>query len=292
MDLRIAIFAHEAKKAALEVSAELIRFLVQNRHEAVVSPILAPLIDTGPADIVPVDQWSSTGVGLVIVLGGDGTLLNASKQLSAQSLVILGVNMGRLGFLTELELNELWRELPAILQGRYQLDNRRLLEATVERKGTIFGRFYALNDLVVNKGAVARMMHVTVCVNDEWLGSWPGDGVIAATATGSTAYSLAAGGPIVTPDLDICLITPICPHTLTARPFVISGESHLTLVPEGDVRESYLTSDGQEGMRLEGGDRVVIRLSRRMVHLVRRPDHSFFRVLREKMTPRQAEQDE
>lgn len=282
--MRIALIAHEAKQAALHMTSELIRFLYTHNHQAVISPVLATLVDSGPAQIIPLEEWSQHDVAMAIVLGGDGTLLNASKKLAPQSLPVLGVNLGRLGFITELELDELWQELPEIFAGRYQIDLRRLLFAKVMRQHIEVGRYYAMNDIVINKGSVARMIWLKVFVGDELLGSWPGDGIIASTATGSTAYSLAAGGPIVAPDLDVCLVTPICPHTLHARPFIISGERELIISIDRENRGAYLTSDGQEGMRLEAGDQVHIQLSEIAVQLIRRYGHSFYQVLQEKLT--------
>lgn len=281
--MRIALIVNETKQTALQITEELIRYLSGRGHDTVVSPEIAERINIGSSTPAHWDTWLDMGVNMLIVLGGDGTLLNASKRFAPYALPTLGINLGRLGFLTELEIDELWEELPTILDGNYRTDNRRLLSARVIRQNIETGHFYALNDIVVNKGAVARMIRLNVHVGTELLGSWPGDGIIAATATGSTAYSLAAGGPIVAPDLDVCLVTPICPHTLQARPFVISGEKELivTIDPENTV--AYLTSDGQDGMPLEAGDRVLITLSQTVVPLIRRHNHSFYRVLQDKL---------
>lgn len=220
----------------------------------------------------------------VVVFGGDGTLLSVARLVKGYDCPILGVNLGSLGFLTEVTLDRLYTDLRALIEGRYSLEERCMLQATIYRKDGLpdHSEFHALNDVVVNKAALARVITVDALFDEVFIASFVADGMIVSTPTGSTAYSLAAGGPIVYPSLECLVITPICPHTLTNRPLVIPARHALRLVLRSGT-DVMLTVDGQVGVPFHEGDEVVCTLSPHRVHLVRPTDKGFFDVLREKL---------
>jgi NAD+ kinase len=220
---------------------------------------------------------------LVIVLGGDGTLLSVARRASTREVPILGVNMGGLGFLTETTTSELFSALERALAGEYELERRSLLEAVLVRGGERVGAFQVLNDVVINKGALARIIDLEVWVGDEYLCTYKADGLIVATPTGSTAYSLAAGGPIIDPAVGVVVLTPICPHTLTNRPIVLPDHAYVQVVLRTVDEDVILTLDGQEGQPLRTGDTVGVKRSGITVSLIKSPNRTFFDVLRSKL---------
>jgi NAD+ kinase len=220
---------------------------------------------------------------LLIVLGGDGTLLSAARALHGQKVPILAVNLGGLGFLTSVTLDELYPLLEQVLVGEHRIGERMMLEAEILRSGKAAERQCALNEAVANKAALARMLDFDVFVDERHVGRYRADGIIVATPTGSTAYSLAAGGPIIQPDLDAFVITPICPHMLTNRPLVIPDTSRVELDFTAAQEPVYLTLDGQIGFQLEPKDHVVITKSSTKVNFVRPPRKTYYEVLRNKL---------
>ena len=228
----------------------------------------------------PWDELVQMPFVCMVVLGGDGTLLRAAKQLARLEIPILGVNLGHLGFLTEVEVPELYSSLGAVLEGQYVCDTRRLLTAQVVREGGVLAEFEAMNDMVVAKGPFARLIHLETFVDAAYVTTYPADGLIIATPTGSTAYSLSAGGPILTPDLDVTVLTPICPHSFFDRSIVLSRRQEVRIRIRTLHRDTLVTIDGQEGFALEDGDEVVVVGSSASVRLIRRPGWSFFHVLR------------
>lgn len=225
----------------------------------------------------------ASGVDLLVVLGGDGTLLSAVRALDGCPVPVLGVNLGTLGFLTEVSRDELLPALDAVCAGATTEEPRMTLRASVEREGAVVGSYRVLNDVVLNKGALARISDLEVRVDGRYLTNYRADGLIVATPTGSTAYSLSAGGPIVSPLLPAVTLTPISPHTLTHRPILLeeSAEVEVRLVSKnGDV---YLTLDGQEGFELQAEDVVRVKKDERPVLLVRSASRDSYAVLREKL---------
>ena len=219
---------------------------------------------------------------LIVVLGGDGTLLSIARRAGAR-VPILGVNLGELGFLTEVVEAEAMPMLARVLAGRYGLDRRLTLAATLERSARRLGAFRALNDVVVTNGAHARIIEFTVAVDGLPLTTYRADGIIVATPTGSTGYSLSAGGPIVEPTAEVLLLSPISPHTLTNRPVVLRPRALVTITIARREHDAMLTIDGQEARRLAGGDVVTVRRGRSPVSLVRSPDRTYYDVLRSKL---------
>ena len=225
-------------------------------------------------------------VDLVIVLGGDGTLLGMASRIarSGRDVPILGVNFGSLGFLTETRIDELDATLAAVLAGTATYDVRAMLDADVERAGAPQDSRVVLNDVVFTKAALSRIIEVEVLVGDVLVTTVKADGLIIASATGSTAYNLAAGGPIVHPRVDAMIITPIAPHTLTNRPIMIPAHEVIEVRPHIERGEDiYITYDGQEGYPLQAGDVVRVRCSARTLRLVKSPSRTYFQVLREKL---------
>jgi NAD+ kinase len=225
----------------------------------------------------------ATQVDLLIVLGGDGTLLSAARAHGSHKVPILAVNLGGLGFLTSVTLDELYPLLEQVLAGKHRTSERMMLDAEVLRGGQSEEPQCALNDAVVNKAALARMLDFDVHVDGNHVGRYRADGLVVATPTGSTAYSLAAGGPIIDPDLDAFVITPICPHMLTNRPLVVPDTARIDLDFTAAEEPVYITLDGQIGFQLKPKDRVTITKSKSRVSLVRPPSKTYFEVLRSKL---------
>ena len=218
----------------------------------------------------------------IVVFGGDGTILSVARTIGANKAPILGVNLGSLGFLTEVTLEELRGALECLIEGRYRIDRRHLLQAEVRHVQGETATHHALNDVVINKGALARIIRLDTFIDEDFMASFLADGMIVATPTGSTAYSLAAGGPVLYPSLESTVLTPICPHTLTNRPVVIPAGSKIRIVLK-DGEDVTLTVDGQIGVALAEEDEIICTRSTRQIELVQPSDKSFFNVLREKL---------
>lgn len=239
------------------------------------------LPDPVPCAILPASRFASS-VDVVAVFGGDGTFLHAARMVAPDGIPILGVNLGSLGFLVEVKLEEMRPALHNLILGNYQLEERMLLQVDVIHGDRTLARYQALNDAVINKGAIARIIDLEVTVNSELVTITRADGLIVSTPTGSTAYSLSAGGPILYPTLGALIITPICPHTLTNRPVVVPDRAQvgICLLRGKDV---MLTVDGQVGMTLGPGDRLAVKKAESCVRLVQPAGAAFFALLREKM---------
>jgi len=226
-------------------------------------------------------------VDMVVVLGGDGTLLSMADRIgqAGRDIPILGVNFGSLGFLTEVRVNELYSSLEAVLDGSAQFDERLMLEAEAVRDGRAVDRHIVLNDVVFTKAALSRMIELSVVVNGGLVTMVKADGLIVASPTGSTAYNLAAGGPIVHPAVGALVLTPIAPHTLTNRPIVIPASSVVEVKPQvnSDADDIFVTYDGQSGYPLHAGDVIRVRRAEQALRLVKAPARSYFEVLREKL---------
>lgn len=221
---------------------------------------------------------------LVIVLGGDGTLLAGARIFSATGTPILGVNLGFLGFLTEIRLGDLYATLEGWCNDCHVLDARAMLHSCLWRAGKEQSAYEALNEVVVSKGDIARMGDFAVELDGKPVARFRADGVIVSTPTGSTAYTLAANGPILTPDVDALIVTPICPHLLTLRPLVVRGEAQLTVRVEGIPTNCLLTVDGQQAIGLQLGDEIRCHRSKNTVNLVRLKESGFFEALRSKLS--------
>jgi NAD+ kinase len=221
-------------------------------------------------------------VDLVSVFGGDGTLLYAARLIGASGIPILGINLGSLGFLTEVKLDDMHLAFEGLLRGQYELEERMLLDVEVTRGGKTIAHYLALNDAVINKGALARIIELEVSINSQPVLFTRADGLIVSTPTGSTAYSLAAGGPILYPTLDAFIVTPICPHTLTNRPVVILDRDAVGVCLRRGT-DVMLTVDGQVGMPLQQQDCLKVCRAQSTLRLMLPFGNTFFKLLREKL---------
>ncbi len=275
--LRVGVVAKRSSQEAVETAAELSEWLCRRGLEACLDgPTLEALGRQEPA-FTP-----ATACDLVVALGGDGTLLAVARSLRPGT-PILGVNLGNLGFLTEVGRAELYPALVQVLAGKYRIEARSLFD--VERRGDSrpAERFRVLNDAVITKSAVARIIELTIEVDGHLIARYRSDGLIISTPTGSTAYNLSAGGPILNPLLPVAVLTPICPHALSLRPIVVPGSSRIEVTLETQREEVFLTLDGQEGKELAYHDKVGVTQSDAAVHLVKVSDRSFYDNLREKL---------
>lgn len=220
---------------------------------------------------------------VLLVLGGDGTMLNAARLAGERGIPILGVNMGGLGFLTEVRLEHLYPSLDRVFANEFVLDERLMLKTHVHRHGETVAQGVVLNDVVISKGTLARMIELKIAIQGQFVTNLRGDGLIISTPTGSTAYSLSAGGPIVNPAVQCLMLTPICPHTLTHRSLIVPGnvEVEVTLTSRDDG--AMATLDGQVGIAVAQGDTVVISTSEHRTRLIRFPESHYYDVLREKL---------
>jgi NAD+ kinase len=222
------------------------------------------------------------GTQLVIVLGGDGTLLSAARAIGARNIPLFAVNLGGLGFLTAITVEELYPELERAFRGEHRIGRRRMLDCELIRDGSIIGSYSALNDIVITKTMIARMIDLKTFVDNHFVSVFKADGLIISTPTGSTAYSLSAGGPIIFPSVSCICLTPICPHMLTNRPVIVSDTSVIQIDSYSDDG-TFLTIDGQVGEPISKGDRIICRSSAKTINLIRPPRMLFFDVLREKL---------
>jgi len=283
---RIGIIAKQNKPEAVTIVRNLIEWLQPKKVEVYIEEGMGNLFTPHPSatNLCFVEKKEIPSYAeVIIVLGGDGTLLSVARLVEDHDVPILGVNLGGLGFLTEITLEELYRVLERVVQGDFVTDERVVLNAAVIRRGERLAEFVVLNDAVINKGALARIIDLETTINGEYLTTFKSDGLIISTPTGSTAYSLSAGGPIVYPSLHCIIITPICPHTLTNRPIVIPDDVQIRATLKAKQQEVILTLDGQQGFSLEFEDVVEVRKAEGRILLIKSPYRHYFEVLREKL---------
>ncbi len=278
----VAIVSKPHREELKSLLPELIVWLRRHKLEPVLDREGGAYTDAAPA--VDRAKLPVRCPELVIVLGGDGTLLAAARIFATVGTPILSVNLGFLGFLTEVRLADLYATLENWCTGCHSLDQRAMLHAALWRDGSEHSSYEALNEIVVSKGDIARMGNFAVELDGRSVARFRADGVIVSTPTGSTAYTLAANGPILTPDVDAMVVTPICPHLLTLRPIVVQGNASLTVRVEGVPNVALLTVDGQQAVELRRGDEMRCRRSSYTVKLVRLGDSGFFDALRSKLS--------
>jgi len=277
--LKLGIIGKRNNIEVYEIVSDLVKWLEEKKVDYLVDSELGKNLklkkSVKQADI-------PKHVELVIVFGGDGTFLSVSKQVNEFDIPILGINSGGLGFLTEFTVNELYPIMEKIVENDFEIEERGMLSASVYKKDKKFGSYTVLNDLVINNGKVSRIIDLAIYAEGSHITTFKADGIIFATPTGSTAYSLSAGGPIAHPTLPVTLITPICPHILTNRPLVVSNEMEITVkvLTEGS---SYLTLDGQETIKVELNDEIKLKKSESTVKLVKSPFRDYFSILKTKL---------
>ena len=283
---RVGIIAKSHLWAATPHLVDIAAWLRARGVEAIFESATAALVTSTDGHQVRTKLALVDEVDMVVVLGGDGTLLSMADCIAAagKSIPILGVNFGSLGFLTEVTLPELYPSLDAALSRTAHIEERLMLRSTVRRKGERYASHVALNDVVITKAARSRMIDLSVSVGDEFVTRVKADGLIVASPTGSTAYNLAAGGPIVQPSVDALILTPIAPHTLSNRPIIIPASSTVRVQPHMDSRdELFVTFDGQAGFQVQEEDEIIVERADRTLHLIRPSTRSYFEVLRQKL---------
>jgi NAD+ kinase len=275
---KVAVVAKRVSNPALKTAAELADWLSRHDLEVDVDEALAKTLDQESLGRFDYGVFYD----LVVVLGGDGTLLSVARNVQPE-VPVLGVNLGNLGFLTEIRRNELYPALMSVLKGHYDLEERTLLDVVLRSSSGQEKAYRVLNDAVINKSALARIVELTLEVDRRRVASYRSDGLIISTPTGSTAYNLSANGPIVSPTLPVIVVTPICPHALSQRPIVVPDSSMVEVTLVTDEEEVYLTLDGQEGTAMRAGDTVSVNRSTTVVRLVRVADRTFYDNLRDKL---------
>ncbi|MBF0613565.1 MAG: NAD(+) kinase [Magnetococcales bacterium] len=285
MDMRqIGIITKRSDPRALEATRQLAEWLVERgRAVTVVSEIATAASIPLRCAARQSQERLPEGQDLVVVVGGDGTFIAAARAVEEVDVPLLGVNMGRLGFLTDTARDGMFDAMEQVLAGEYRIEERMRLSVEVVRQGKLPLACRVLNDVVVHKGELARMMEFDVSMDDQFVFSSRADGLIVSTPTGSTAYALSAGGPIIHPALNAILLVPICPHTLTNRPIVVpgTGTARITLAANGLDR--LLTLDGQAGFPLSDGDEIRVRRSTHPLRVLHAPDRNHYTILREKL---------
>ncbi|MDU0458830.1 MAG: NAD(+)/NADH kinase [Geobacteraceae bacterium] len=277
----VAIFAKRHDPRCQGVADDLINWLEEKNCLPLVESDLARLIGYAGAFS---DEDIREQAELVVVLGGDGTLISVARLFSGKDVPIVGVNLGSLGFLTEVTVEELYPLLDRCLRGEPRVSERMMLEVTVCREDQEIEKCHVLNDMVINKGALARIVDLETKVNRHFLTTYKADGLIISTPTGSTGYSMSAGGPIIHPLMSCIVITPICPHTLTNRPIVVTDESIISITIASSFDEKvYLTLDGQVGFKLMQGDTIEVRKALKTTSLVMSRERDYFEILRTKL---------
>ncbi len=277
---RVAIIAKPQKPELDTILPELLRWLENRGFTADLDCTAAVYVGQQGIDRT---EMPALAPELVIVLGGDGTLLSAARAFARTNIPIMSVNLGSLGFLTEVPLSEMYRTLEGWCDHCCLTDQRTMMQAELWRDGKAFQQWHVLNDVVLSKGAIARIGDYIVELDGETVARFRADGVIVSTPTGSTAYNLAAAGPIVLASVSCMIVTPICPHLLTIRPIVVPGSAQIRIAVQGIADQTYLTADGQEAVELKIGDELRCCASPYSVRLVRLGQHGLFNVLRSKL---------
>ncbi|HUK25751.1 MAG TPA: NAD(+)/NADH kinase [Terriglobales bacterium] len=262
-----AIISKPGKQELAEIVPPLLEWFRLHGYRVAVDPETAPY--AAGAEVVAREEMGTRPLNFVVVLGGDGTLLGAARAVAKAGIPVLGVNLGSLGFLTEVRLQELYPTLQGVDEGCCNIEMRSMLHCELLRNGELVAQFEALNDVVVGKGAIARLNHCDVFIDGLFVSRYQADGLIVSTPTGSTAYSLAAGGPILMPTVNAFAITPVSAHSLTHRALVVQDTVQIEIVVKTGNGQAYLSIDGQVGMPLEDRDRVCCRKSQHLVKLLR-----------------------
>jgi NAD+ kinase len=276
----VGIISKPAKPELAEILPPLYEWFRKHDYQVVADPETVAYAQ-GP-ELVKRPQIATRALDFVVVLGGDGTLLSTARVVAKAGIPVLGVNLGSLGFLTEVPLSELYEALEEVDQKRASVEARSLVYCELNRAGSLMVSYSALNDVIVNKSAIARLNNYDLYVDRSFVSNYKADGLIISTPTGSTAYSMAAGGPILMPSVDAFVITPVSPHSLTHRPLVVRDSVEIEIVVKTGQEEAYLSVDGQVGVPLRDGDRVLCKKAEHTVQLLR-IRKTFFEVLRTKL---------
>ncbi|NLP14644.1 MAG: NAD(+)/NADH kinase [Clostridium sp.] len=284
--LKIGIATNKDKDEELKYTGILIESIKNNGALAFYCDDVA--VQTG-SEALNLDETEIADLSdIMVCLGGDGTFLKVARSIVGKNKPLLGVNLGRLGFLADVDKNDIDGAVKQLVEGDYRIDERMLLETTIMRGHKVIAKDIVLNDVVVSRGAISRIIHLKTYINDSFMDLYPGDGLIISTPTGSTAYSLSAGGPLVEPDVDLIIATPICPHLLYSRSFITTGDRVVKVVVDEDCEhEAMVTVDGQKGYEVKGTDVIVTKKSQQRFPMIRLNNkRNFFDVLRGKIYDR------
>ncbi len=279
--LTIGIFPNVKKQSVGSVLGWMVQYFKENNVRVLLPADSAQKM--GYPDLACDLEIMLTEINMGITLGGDGTLLSTARKIAVAGVPICGINMGQLGFLTEVELPDLRLALDKLIQGEYQIEERSMLDAMILRQHTTLHTSSALNDVVISKSGVSRMMKLKLYVDNELTANYAADGLIIATATGSTGYSLSAGGPIINPKLKVFVLTPICPHTLHAKSLVISEEEEVKISMVSNQEDAVLTMDGQNVYHLLPDDVVLVKRAPFRARFIKFNGKSYYETLRSKL---------
>lgn len=281
--MKIALFANIKKARVREVLCPLLDWLCERNIEIVLSRNLSEWLkyEKTNVTIVEMDELAKCS-DIVLAMGGDGTILSAARIVGNSNKPLIGVNLGGLGFLTGISVENLYEKMDKILKGEYTIEKRMVLDVSF-REESQQKKYFALNDVVLDRGGSPRVMRVDVTIDGDFFNTYVSDGIIISTPTGSTAYSLSAWGPIVVPSLESIILNPICPHSLTARPTVISAISKIVLKIQPDESKSLLSIDGQENIRIASDTEVEVVKGDFYIHFITFAGHCFFDLLRKKL---------
>lgn len=285
--INIGLVINRGKPKALIVARELIPQLEDSGIGVILDPRIAEYVDRQDLAL-PYEQFHEV-VHYLFVFGGDGSILGVARDFSNMDIPILGINLGRLGFLSEAEPEDLAQVIEAIVNKKYKTEERMMLQADCIRDGEIINSWTALNDVGIAKGSYSRMITCKVFLQDKLLNTFFGDGLIISSPTGSTAYSISAGGPIVAPNMKAMLLTPVCPHSLTARPVLLSDDEEIVIEVNATHQEIGISIDGQIGDQLKVNDRICIRKAAFSTTFIKWSDRTFFDVIRNKFHEDRAE---
>ena len=281
--IKVGIVSNLTKDSSGENTEKIVRGVISRNMQPLVPAPVYQLLNMGTL-LGEKELYQLSD--LILVLGGDGTILQTARLAALYGKPLLGINLGRLGFPAEAEMADCDFILDALSSGAYKIEKRMMLEAELLRDGKRINRFIALNDAAVGKGSFARIIHLKVEIDGEFVNHYAADGLLVSSPTGSTAYSLSAGGPIIYPGMECLLMTPICPHTLNSRPIVTNACSRIEVEVIDKNRDIQLTIDGQEAVGLRDGDRIVISKSTLATQLIRFSGYGFFNLLRSKLSAR------
>lgn len=282
--IKIGIIVNLSKDINLNFTKSIIDWLSNKKCEILLPDFIVEKMNINIIGFK--EQFIYKEANFIIVLGGDGTILGAARNVSKYGTPILGVNMGHLGFMSDVEAADIFYALENILNNHYDIEERMMLEATVMNGEVVKQTFLSLNEIGITRGTLSKMLTLKICINNEYFDSYHADGILISTPTGSTAYSLSAGGPIINPNVNVLLITPICPHSLSARSLVVSHEEIIDTSIINNFHDAYLTVDGQIGYNISEGDRFIIKRSKYTTKLIKVSNRSFYDVLRTKLKER------
>jgi NAD+ kinase len=280
----IGIIVNIGKDSKLEITSSIIKWLENRNCRPYLEPNIADLLSR--EDLKSHDDSIYKETEFIITLGGDGTLLGAAKDIKENQTPILGINMGRLGFLTEVETQDIFTVLDRVISGEFTIENRMMLESNIITGNSTIGPFYSLNDTYITGGIQSRPVTMDVSIGEDYLNTYVADGIVVSTPTGSTAYTLSAGGPIISPGLKAILITPLCAHSLSARSIVVSDNDIVNITVDDRYHNAYFNADSHSGYALKGGDRVTVKKAPFYTKLIKTSGISFFELLRLKLKER------